>query len=275
MHPTASQARRDDINLTRLLRRLHKAVNEQKWDESSANDVWIQSLQTLQTVKYAKSLLRNLGISGVTPQDSQRYQDINANLERFETFLKSIEQRSTPRNNRPKSLLSSIPKPTIAVPEYKLESSPPEVPQSELPTDNLLTSPTDTALPSADLASPVPILISPLFPTTSKSTAIASGAFLENSKARHEAMTEQLAQMAVQLRKNAQHFSESLVEDKAVIEETQTKLEGNFGVMQKERIRLRDHRGKSGNTTCLVIFAVVGVLVVFVFMVALIRLTRR
>lgn len=143
--------------------------------------------------------------------------------------------------------------------------------QKELSTDNSLASP---SLPSPSFVSPVPTLISPLFPTASKSTAIATGAFSENSKARQEAMTEQLAQMAVQLRKNAERFSDSLGKDKAVIEELDTKLGGNLDEMGKERIRLRDHRGKSGSTTCLTIFAVVGVLVVFMFMIALIRLTR-
>lgn len=88
-------------------------------------------------------------------------------------------------------------------------------------------------------------------------------------------MADQLAQMAVQMRKNAEHFSERLVEDKAVIEETQTKLESNASVMGTERIRLRDHRGKSGSTTCFIVAAVVGVTIVFMFMIFLIRLTAR
>lgn len=46
MDPT--QTRRDNINLTRLIRRLEKAVNAQKWDDSPADDIWIKSLETLQ-----------------------------------------------------------------------------------------------------------------------------------------------------------------------------------------------------------------------------------
>ena len=80
--------------------------------------------------------------------------------------------------------------------------------------------------------------------------------------------------MAVQLKRNALHFSETLEKDKAIVEEAQQKLEGNFDVMQKERIRLRDHRGKSGSTTWLVVGIVLTVALLFVMIVLLIRLTR-
>ncbi|KAJ3813110.1 hypothetical protein F5876DRAFT_35814 [Lentinula aff. lateritia] len=266
-------ARRDDINLTRLIRRLEKAINGQDW-EQPANELWLKSLETLQNVKFAKRLLANVELFGI--EDSQRYENIRVSLERFETFLESVQQRSMPQNTKPKPVLPSIPQPTLDIPN----SEPPSELQEEIPqhtsiisTDSLLTSPFDS--PSASIAWPIPTLVSPLLPTATKSTAIASGAFLENSKARHEAMSEQLVQMALQLRKNAQNFSEKLVEDKSIVEETQMQLDSNFSVMQKERVRLRDHKGKSGSTTCLVIFAVVAVTITFVFMVALLRLTRR
>ncbi|KAJ4481096.1 hypothetical protein J3R30DRAFT_3287859 [Lentinula aciculospora] len=272
-----SATRRDDINLTRLIRRLENTVNAQVWDRSLSNELWLKSLETLQNVNFAKRLLKNIELDaeGSSSADSQRYDGIRANLEQFETFLKSVEKRSKPILSKPRSLLSTIPEPIADITECELSSEPEESSQNvpTLPTDSLLTSPAD--LPSASIVSSIPTLISPLFPTGSKSTAIASGAFLENSKARHEAMSEQLAQMAVQLKKNAQNFSEKLAEDKAIVEETQTKLDSNFGVIQKGRVRLVDQRGKSGSTTCLVIFAVVAVTITFIFMVALIRLTRR
>jgi len=80
--------------------------------------------------------------------------------------------------------------------------------------------------------------------------------------------------MAVQLKRNALHFSDSLSKDKATVEEAQQKLERNFDVMQKERIRLRDHRGKSSSTTWLVVAIVLAVVLLFSLMVLLIRLTR-
>lgn len=80
--------------------------------------------------------------------------------------------------------------------------------------------------------------------------------------------------MATQLKANAVHFSSTLAKDQALVQETQEKLETNYNVMKKERVRVRDFRGKSGGTTCLVIFSVVAVLISFVVMVFIIRLTR-
>jgi len=59
----------------------------------------------------------------------------------------------------------------------------------------------------------------------------------------------------------------------AVVEDAQGKIEGNFDLMQKERLRVRDLRGKTGGTTCLVVMSVVAVLVAFVIMVLVIRAT--
>jgi len=58
-----------------------------------------------------------------------------------------------------------------------------------------------------------------------------------------------------------------------VVENAQLKIEGNYDVMKKERLRVRDLRGKTGSTTCLVVMSVVVVLVAFVFMILLIRAT--
>ena len=77
--------------------------------------------------------------------------------------------------------------------------------------------------------------------------------------------------MAAQLKRNAIHFSTSLAKDQAAIEDAQQKLEGNYDVMMKERVRLRDHRGKSGSTTCMVVAIVVLVLVLFILMISIIR----
>ncbi|KAF8824417.1 hypothetical protein HHX47_DHR8000167 [Lentinula edodes] len=218
-------ARRDDINLTRLIRRLEKAVNGQDWEQPAVSELWLKSLETLQ-----------IGAQLASSEDSQRYENIRLSLERFETFLESVQKRSMPQSTKPKPILPSIPQPALDIPNpdplSEMQGEPPQN-TSIISTDSLLTSPFDS--PSASIAWPIPTLASPLLPTATKSTAIASGAFLENSKARHEAMSEQLVQMALQLRKNAQNFSEKLVEDKSIVEETQMKLDSNFGVMQKER----------------------------------------
>lgn len=84
---------------------------------------------------------------------------------------------------------------------------------------------------------------------------------------------DQVAHMATQLKRNTLHFSEMLRKDQAVVEETKEKLESNFDVMQKERLRLRDHRSKSWGTTWLTVLVVLAVLILFVMMVGIIRLT--
>jgi hypothetical protein len=96
---------------------------------------------------------------------------------------------------------------------------------------------------------------------------------MPNSNALQQELSDQLAHMATQLKRNAIHFSESLAKDQAVIEEAHGKIGGNFDVMQKERLRVRDLRGKTGSTTCLVVMSVIAVLVAFVIMVLVIRAT--
>lgn len=199
-------------------------------------------------------------------------------------------QRTAPKASRPDPILPHIPSPPpsqIEIPSSPLHnSSSPEVTlfpageRSALPTEGLLLSPSDTpVLPSSSFVSPVPTLIPPLLPPSSSkstTTAVATGAspkFLQNSNALQQELSDQLAKMATQLKRNAIHFSESLAKDQAVVEETQQKLEGNFDVMNKERVRLRDHRGKSGSTTCLVMLSVITVSGLFVLMVSLIRFT--
>lgn len=107
----------------------------------------------------------------------------------------------------------------------------------------------------------------------SSSNITATPTILQNSRALQEELSEQLALMAAQLRRNATHFSDSLGKDKAVVEAMQEKLEGNFELLKNQRIRLRDFRGKSGGTTCLVIMSVIVVLIAFILMVFIIRVT--
>jgi SNARE protein 1 len=133
--------------------------------------------------------------------------------------------------------------------------------------DDLIPSSEVETLPSDPLVPTLPASSS----ATSKITATPT--LLQNSRALQEELSEQLALMATQLRRNATHFADSLVKDKSVVEAMQEKLEGNFDFMKKERVRLRDFRGKSGGTTCLVIMSILVVLVAFMLMVMVIRVT--
>ncbi|KAF4567202.1 hypothetical protein EYR40_006197 [Pleurotus pulmonarius] len=262
------QIKHDRINLARLVRRLEKSTATDEWSSGAEHSVWVNTQDALQRVGFAKKLLRNVEMyeDDSTLSVDGHFQEIHAKLDRIEASLKDVAQRFTPTHSRPKSILAQLP-----VPETDEDEAPTKLDEGAplLPADDLLLPPSET--PS--FPSPIPTLLPTTAPPlASKSTAVAPK-FLHNTQALHEELSEQLAQMATQLKRNAVHFSESLAKDQAVVEDVQEKLEGNLGMMTKERVRLRDHRGKSGSTTCLVILSLVTVCVLFVLMFFVIRFT--
>lgn len=139
----------------------------------------------------------------------------------------------------------------------KIEDSIPPEPTPSAPreppiTDDLLIAPSEKLPESTSSSRRVPL-----------STAAV-----------HEELSAQLAQMASQLKRNAIHFSDTLVRDQAVVDDTKFKMESNFDVLHEERTRLRDHTGKSRGTTWLTIFSVITVFVSFFVMFFIIRFTR-
>ncbi len=100
-----------------------------------------------------------------------------------------------------------------------------------------------------------------------------TAALLQNSTALQEELATQLAQMAGQLRRNAEHFSGALAADQGVLRETEEKVGANLDVMKRERVRLRDHSGKALGTTCLTLSSVVVVAIAFLVMFFVIRFT--
>ena len=122
------------------------------------------------------------------------------------------------------------------------------------------------------------ILLPPRIPAPAPSLAPAADAtptqgLLQHGTALQEELSAQLAQMAGQLRRNAEHFSTALAADQAVLRNAEEKIGGNYDVMKRERVRLRDHRGKSLGTTCLTITSVLVVASAFLVMFFLIRFT--
>lgn len=147
--------------------------------------------------------------------------------------------------------------------------------QEESLAHNLLDPLESEEAPSTLPTNPTFNLLSQSAPSTTTSSTKATGtpALLKTSTALHDDLADQLAQMAKQLKRNAMHFSESLEKDKAVLKDTEEKLDVNYDSLGKERIRLRDHRGKSGGTTCLVIMSIIIVIISFAVMLLVIRIT--
>lgn len=277
-------ASHDEINLMRLLWRLEKVTSEDL-DESSRGRAWIKAQGTLQKVRFARKLLTNVDISDEdqSPKRVQQLNDIRIKLDKIEKFAKELELRTAPVRTRPAPILPSIPIPaktTSVTGNHAENETAPNSPlagTSALPTDDLLLPADTSSQPSStSFTLPAPMTLIPSTIPSTAVSAVTTGAaprFLQNSSALQQELSEQLAQMATQLKRNAMHFSETLARDQAVVEATQEKLESNFDVMQKERIRLRDHRGKSGSTTCLVVLIVLTVALLFVLMVSIIRFT--
>ena len=234
--------------------------------------------------------------------------DTKIRLDRIEIFLKDCEKvrsrflwlliiivitlakQSKPEVVKPIPIL-----PTLPIPELPSESTPPaysEIDKSfesqsqtmakkspRVSTTGLFISPPDPSEFSPTLiTSAIPSLLPVNASDTASTSAYARSAApiarklgVGNSIAVQEELSSQLELMAAQLKRNAIHFSTSLAKDQAVVEDAQQKLEGNYDVMMQERVRLRDHRGKSGSTTCMVLAIVALVLVLFIFMISIIR----
>ena len=132
------------------------------------------------------------------------------------------------------------------------------------------------AKPSPDASAAETSLLSPgilVPPLATAADGAPAQALLQNSTAVQEELSVQLAQMAGQLRRNAERFSKALAVDQAVLHDAEEKIGTNYEVMKRERVRLRDHRGKSIGTTCLTITSVLVVTVAFVVMLFILRFT--
>lgn len=232
----------------------------------------------------------------------KRFNELKMSLDRVESFTVALEQvlsssvlgqtisclwsqRVAPQKTRPRPILPNLPAPEA--PSSPPQAAPVEVSIIEegsgeemvkpLRTDDLLPSDTPFAQPTEGTFSPTVTLVPPTAPSSATKSTVTAHAptpkFLHNSNALQEELSEQLAQMATQLKRNAVYFSESLGKDKAVVEAAQEKIESNFDIMKLERLRLRDLRGKTGSTTCIVLMSVIVVSVSVVMMFFVIRLT--
>jgi len=150
-------------------------------------------------------------------------------------------------------------------------------------TSSLLTEDAEASAVAAAAAADVDLLLGstdesdgPFLPpdrTPSGGDAASASALLQHGTALQEELAAQLAQMAGQLRRNAEHFSGALVADQGVLRAAEEKVGANLDVMKRERVRLRDHRGKALGTTCLTISSVLVVAIAFLVMFFVIRFT--
>ncbi|KAG9056373.1 hypothetical protein FS842_010889 [Serendipita sp. 407] len=148
---------------------------------------------------------------------------------------------------------------------------PPEAPPEEDPA--ALVS--QMLLPSEEMKSTITPSMS-LFSGATQPAAKASSIspeFLTASRQTQDEISKKLADMAAQLRMNAQHFSAALEDDKEALAEADSKLNQNLTVMQKERGRLGVYSGKSSSTTWMVIASILVVCIAWVVMFFVIRLT--
>ncbi|KAG9104091.1 hypothetical protein FRC06_005574 [Ceratobasidium sp. 370] len=307
-----SDSSHNQVNLARLLRRLEKAVDTQDWSyqnltERSAR--WVQAEGMLQSVAYARQLLSNIRNSEGMELDGsadsihdvrlQYLKNTEAKINHVESALADIRERSQPKQSKPPSFLSHVPPPQpkpIARPEIVVTSSASkpsepdssdgllpadEEPKSQSPENDLLPatphpepelkfsspessrSPTEPLLPHPRPSAPAPA--TPHIPDMP--------AFMHTSLQTQEDLSEQLAHMAAQLKRNAQTFAAQLHEDNALVQLAHDQLEGVHTRVKTERTTLRDFRGKSGYTTCMVMGAVVVVMVSWVMMFLLIKVT--
>ncbi len=180
---------------------------------------------------------------------------------------------------RPPSLLSilGMPRPESVIPQLGL---PPYQAEELLPSDPLLLNQVLDITPDARPSSPletlgldgVDLLKGDDETTDSKRRKDAS-TILSSSRETQEELAAQLAAMSRQLKLNALHLSSSLAKEQDALTNATEKLDNNLQVMTKERVRLRDHSGKSSSTTWLIFGAIISVVIAWVLLFFVIRLT--
>ncbi|KIP04625.1 hypothetical protein PHLGIDRAFT_15089 [Phlebiopsis gigantea 11061_1 CR5-6] len=274
------QAVHDRINLLRLVKRLEKSVESEEWKEDTripSRAAWINTQGVLQNVELNYDLDESSSSTG-------RFDELRSILDRLDHVVQDVNVRVKPKLTRP-SILANLPLPAASARHAPEAKVPPPLDSADLAAQDLLLSPSET-LPMSSLPpdfsqalpepSPLPLPSPAAVPSksTDTSTSAPQPAFLQNSRALQEEMSAQLAAMATQLRRNAQHFASSLDADKAVVQAAQEKIERNHDVMQTERVRLRDHHTKSWGTTWITVLSMVVVVAGFLISFFVIRITR-
>jgi len=239
---------------------------------------------------------------------SKRLNDAKIQLDRIDSFLKNVQSSLPQKPVRQNSLLVKLPIPKRPPQLEELSNSP----RINIGDETLLSPPLDSGStvklspslkpsistkglfivpPDPDEVSPslistaLPSLL-PINPSETARTSAFERTFgpkpisrkdgavgNQATTALHEELSSQLELMAQQLKRNAIHFSSSLANDKAVIEEASEKIEGNFNVMQGQRIKLRDRSSQSRSNTWLIMGIILLVFFIFMLMIMIIRIS--
>lgn len=274
-------------------------------------DKWLKAQSILSGIHYCRGMLKSLtpeqydyGLGDRSSVSGKEfYEESIRFLERLERTISEVYEDLKPVPRRLTPILPTIPKPVIKNPELgesenqgmaNCVDSDTSIPAEEremnkrsaaLASDLLIDPPSlppgydQHSDPAPDsLSNSTSALLPGLIPPSTSSDesdkkASSVPGFLKTSTALHEDLSAQLAEMAKQLRRNAEQFNEALAADEGVLKGAQEKLEENYDLLSKERVRLRDQSGKSGQTTCFIFSTIIMVLIAFVMTFFVIRIT--
>ncbi|WWC89086.1 uncharacterized protein L201_004004 [Kwoniella dendrophila CBS 6074] len=288
------------INLIRLVKSLEARVNS---DEDDLATETYAAKKEWETVLYARALL------DVLKNGNEQSSSTSGTLSKLDKELSSVESTYQIRLTSPLPTPSHNPA-LIALPMTPNTSNPPQSERSDptppiqnlesksmpIPTSALIT-PTDgvrkrrsrvdeylAQRSKSDLTGSEEGLLplKPVIPSNIKGKGVNSrDALLAGAGAGsgvgsaqlHEELGGQLADMSHQLKLNAVHFSNSLENEKGILEQSQDVLENNLTATRSSKKHLSSVSSKGRGTTCLTIGVVVLVMVLFIWTYMLIRFT--
>ncbi|CAE6439090.1 unnamed protein product [Rhizoctonia solani] len=305
----SSESSHNQVNLARLLRRLEKAVHNQDWSYQSLSEssaIWIQAEGMLQSVAYARKLLSSVRIDedsagSPLPSSSDYLRATEDKIDALESVLNDVRSRAQPKKSKPPSYLSHVPpprpklvvQPIVTITSEEVKSPEEMTSEALLPVEETWEKGSELRSPASDLLPGTPLpyletkhtrpvsseshsesLLSPRpRPSASASPTTDLPAFMHTSLQTQEDLSEQLAQMAAQLKRNAQTFAAQLHEDNALVQLAHDQLEGVHTRVKTERTTLRNFSSKSGYTTCMTIGIIIVVVISWVMMFLMIKVT--
>lgn len=287
---------KDNINLVRLINRLEKNTTleitklpahdphpsshdqparhrrHQRQSSSDSLEVdrrryWeLKSLET--TIRYAKTILETINSNPATLNAVSQIHDpieLRSKLDqiqnRIDFALKDCpDPVKSPKSPYSQSLIHGIKTPELpAIPSAKSEALADVHVKSLAEKDEELSNEREGDGIDKKEKAQKPSKLEPQPPS--------------NPNSNQEELTQELSQMAAQLKKNVHHFNKLLVEDQSVLVANQTKLELNSNSMTKEGARLSQVSLKNRSMTWFTIAAVAAVAISWILMFIIIRLT--